>query len=135
MSSKVMNKQHIFVFSNTPDGSSVLQGVFPIEKEKEAVEFNNKAHGYRNMMIGEWSGFGEIPPRGALQTYKPKKSFYPFKVIGSKRNGFHVLLPGKNSPVGDYYIYEGDFEDCQKECDRLNEMLQSILENYLEENQ
>jgi len=132
MSSKVMNKQHIFVFSNTPDGSSVLQGVFPIEKEKEAVEFNNKAHGYRNMMIGEWSGFGEIPPRGALQTYKPKKSFYPFKVIGSMKNGFHVLLPGKNS-FGDYYIYKG-FEDCQKECDHLNKLIQSHLDDYLEEN-
>jgi hypothetical protein len=132
MSSKVMSKQHIFVFSNTPDGSSVLQGVFPIEKEKEAVEFNNKAHGYRNMMIGEWSGFGEIPPRGALQTYKPKKSVYPFKVIGSKRNGFYVVMeaPGFQN----YEVFEGDFEDCQKECDQLNEMLQSILENYLEEN-
>lgn len=132
--SETMNKQHIFVFSNTPDGSSVLQGVFPIEKEKEAVEFNDQAHGYRNMMIGEWSGFGEIPPKGALRTYKPKKGFYPFKVVSAHalKEYYYVTLEAPGFQT--YEFYEGKFEDCQQECNMLNKMLHSILEKYLEEN-
>lgn len=124
-------KKYLFVFSNTPDGPSVLQGVFPLEMENEAKEFHLKGGGYRTMMIGDWSGFGEVPDRDKLESYTPKKAFNPFKVIGSMKNGFHVLLPGKNS-FGDYYIYKG-FEDCQKECDHLNKLIQSHLDDYLKD--
>ena len=128
------NKKYLFVFSNTPDGPSVLQGFFPLEMENEAKEFHLKGGGYRTMMIGDWNGFGEVPDRDKLAPYTPRKAFYPFKLIGSKKNGFYVLLPGKNSPVGDYYIYEGDFEDCQKECDHLNKLIQAHLDDYLKDN-
>ena len=126
------NKKYIFIFANSPDNPSVLQGVFPIEMENEAKEFHLKGGGYRTMMIGDWNGFGEVPDRDKLVSYMPRKAFYPFKVIGSMKNGFHVLLPGKNS-FGDYYIYKG-FEDCQNECDHLNKLIQSHLDEYLKEN-
>jgi len=127
-----MNKKYLFVFSNTPDSPSILQGFFPLEMENEAKEFHLKGGGYRTMMIGDWNGFGEIPDRDKLAPYTPRKAFNPFKVIGSMKNGFHVLLPGKNS-FGDYYIYKG-FEDCQKECDLLNKMIQAHLDEYLKDN-
>ena len=127
-----MNKKYLFVFSNTPDSPSILQGFFPLEMENEAKEFHLKGGGYRTMMIGDWNGFGEVPDRDKLAPYTPRKAFNPFKVIGSMKNGFHVLLPGKNS-FGDYYIYKG-FEDCQKECDLLNKMIQAHLDEYLKDN-
>ena len=127
-----MNKKYLFVFSNTPDGPSILQGFFPLEMENEANAFLLKGGGYRTMMIGDWNGFGEIPDRDKLESYTPRKAFNPFKVIGSMKNGFHVLLPGKNS-FGDYYIYKG-FEDCQKECDHLNKLIQAHLDEYLKDN-
>jgi len=128
-----MNKKYLFVFSNTPDNPSILQGFFPLELENEAKEFLLKGGGYRTMMIGDWNGFGEIPDRDKLESYTPRKAFNPFKVIGSMKNGFHVLLPGTPSPVGDYYIYKG-FEDCQKECDHLNKLIQAHLDEYLKDN-
>jgi hypothetical protein len=128
-----MNKKYLFVFSNTPDGPSVLQGFFPLELENEAKEFHLKGGGYRTMMIGDWNGFGEVPDRDKLAPYTPQKGFYPFKVIGSKKSGFSVFLQGKNS-FGDYYLYEGNFEDCQKECDHLNKMIQAHVDEYLKDN-
>jgi len=126
------NKKYLFVFSNTPDGPSVLQGFFPLEMENEARNFLDKGGGYRTMMIGDWNGFGEVPDRNKLAPYTPRKGFYPFKVIGSKKR-FSVFLQGKNS-FGDYYVRDGDFEVCQQECDHLNKMIQAHLDEYLKDN-
>lgn len=127
-----MSNRYIFVFSSTPDSDSVLQGVFPIEHENEAKKFNDAGGGYRVMMVGDWS-FGKFPERNELEPYNPKKGFYPAKVIGSKKKGFHVFLEGCDG-FGDYYLFEGDFEDCQRECDTLNGLLQAHLSKYQKEN-
>jgi len=80
-----MNKeQYIFVFSNTPDGPSVIQGIFSIEKAEDAQKFNDEAHGYRDMMIGEWKGSGPLPERSKMKKYSPKENI----CVRCNGNGF-----------------------------------------------
>lgn len=83
-------------------------------------------------MLGDWNGSGVIPDRNELELYTPRNVFKPFKVIGSMKEGYHVLLPGKNS-LGGYYIHKG-FEDCKIECNHLNKLIQAHLDDYLKEN-
>lgn len=56
------NKKYIFVYSNSPDSRATeVRGIFPYNKLKEAIEFNNSGSGYLQMRLAEWKGFGELP--------------------------------------------------------------------------
>jgi hypothetical protein len=65
-----MNKQkYIFIFVNAPDAPYIPEAIFPIEMEKEAKKFFDEGNGYRDALIGDWSGFGKIPSIRNLQIY------------------------------------------------------------------
>jgi len=131
------SKKYIFVFSHTPSGRSIPKGVFPLELEGEAQNFANEASGYRVMMIGDWIGFGKLPELGELRLYEPKKLFRPFKVCP---HDMKTSVADDESPCAlvvldapgfeTYEIFEGTVEDCIKECETLNKMLQTHLNDY-----